>query len=101
MEPVGRYQRLRNRQLIAISIVVSIVLFAPVLLLGVPLGRDFKDGSLIMTLQVMDTIELFRWILGWGQDVEVLEPPEIREAVMETAEAVRKLYRTKRISTGD
>lgn len=28
-----------------------------------------KDGSLIMTLEVMDTIELFCWILGWGQDV--------------------------------
>jgi predicted DNA-binding transcriptional regulator YafY len=52
-----------------------------------------KDGSLVMTLQVMDTIELFRWILGWGQDVEVLEPPEIREAVMETAEGVREMYR--------
>lgn len=51
-----------------------------------------KDGSLIMTLQVMDTIELFRWILGWGEDVEVLEPPEIRKAVIETAKAVRELY---------
>ena len=51
-----------------------------------------KDGSLIMTIQVMDTIELFRWILGWGGDVEVLEPPEIREAVMETAEGVREVY---------
>lgn len=55
-----------------------------------------KDGSLITTLQVMDTIELFRWILSWGKDVEVLEPPEIREAVMETAEAVRELYMRKR-----
>ena len=55
-----------------------------------------KDGSLIMTLEVMDTIELFRWILGWGQDVEVLEPPEIREAVMETAEGVREMYGEQR-----
>ena len=52
-----------------------------------------KDGSLIMTLQVMDTIELFRWILWWGEDVEVLEPPEIRKAVMEMAEEVRNIYR--------
>lgn len=48
MKPVERYQRLRNRQLIAISLVVSVVLFTPVLLLGVPLGRDLKGGSLIM-----------------------------------------------------
>jgi preprotein translocase subunit SecF len=48
MEPVGRYQRLRNRQLVAISLVVSVVFFTPILLLGVPLGRDLKGGSLIM-----------------------------------------------------
>jgi preprotein translocase subunit SecF len=48
MKPVERYQRLRNRQLIAISLVVSAFLSASVLLLGVPLGRDFKGGSLIM-----------------------------------------------------
>jgi predicted DNA-binding transcriptional regulator YafY len=55
-----------------------------------------RDGSLVMTLRVMDTIELFRWILSWGQDVKVLEPPEIRKAVMETAEAVREVYMKKR-----
>jgi predicted DNA-binding transcriptional regulator YafY len=48
-----------------------------------------------MTLQVMDTIELFRWILWWGEDVEVLEPPEICEAAMNTAEAVREVYMKK------
>lgn len=48
MKPVERYQRLRNRQLIAISLVVSIVLLTPVLLLGVPISRDFRGGSLIM-----------------------------------------------------
>jgi predicted DNA-binding transcriptional regulator YafY len=51
-----------------------------------------KDGSMVMTLQVMDTIEFFHWILWWGEDVEVLEPPEIRDAVIKTAEGVRKMY---------
>lgn len=54
-----------------------------------------KDGSLVMTVQVMDTIEFLRWILWWGEDVEVLLPPEIRKAVMETAEAVREVYAGK------
>jgi preprotein translocase subunit SecF len=48
MKPVGYYQRLRNRQLIEISLVVSALFLAYVLLFGVPLGRDFKGGSLIM-----------------------------------------------------
>jgi predicted DNA-binding transcriptional regulator YafY len=54
-----------------------------------------KDGSLVMTLEVMDTIELFRWILGWGQDVEVLEPPEIRDAVIETIEGMMTNYQVE------
>jgi len=51
-----------------------------------------KDGSTIMTLKVTDTYELLSWILGWGEKMEVLEPPEIREAVIETAEAMREVY---------
>jgi len=55
MKSVGHYQRLRNRQLIAISLVVSAFLSASVLLLGVPLGRDFKGGSLI-TVQGLENV---------------------------------------------
>ena len=55
-----------------------------------------KDGSMIMTMRVTDTYELLSWILGWGEKVEVLEPPEIRQAVIETAEAVREVYMKKR-----
>jgi len=55
-----------------------------------------KDGSMIMTLKVTDTYELLSWILGWGEKLEVLEPPEIREAIIETADAVRQLYMKKR-----
>ena len=54
-----------------------------------------KDGSMIMTMRVTDTYELLSWILGWGDKLEVLEPPEIREAVVETAEAVLDVYKEK------
>jgi len=54
-----------------------------------------KDGSMIMTLRVTDTVELYSWILGWGEQVEVLEPPEIRENVIETIEAMREVYMKK------
>lgn len=52
-----------------------------------------KDGSVVMTLRVMDTVELCSWILGWGGQVEVLEPHELREAIIETAETVLGIYR--------
>jgi len=51
-----------------------------------------KDGSMLMTLRVTDTVDLLSWILGWGEKIEVLEPPEIRETLIETIEAMSKVY---------
>ncbi|MFC1994290.1 helix-turn-helix transcriptional regulator [Chloroflexota bacterium] len=54
-----------------------------------------KDGSMIMTLNVTDTYELLSWILGWGEKVEVLEPPEIRDRIIQTIAAMRDVYKSK------
>jgi len=51
-----------------------------------------KDGSMIVTFRVADTVDLYSWIMGWGEQVEVLEPKELREEVAETAENMVKLY---------
>ena len=50
------------------------------------------DGSLLMSLEVGDTLELKRWILGFGQEAEVLEPKELREAIRKEAEALLDKY---------
>jgi len=52
-----------------------------------------KDGSVIMTLRVTDTVDLYTWILGWGEKIEVLEPKGLREEVMGTAKKMVKIYR--------
>jgi predicted DNA-binding transcriptional regulator YafY len=54
-----------------------------------------KDGSVIVTLKVTDTIELYSWILGWGEKVEVLEPAELRQDIIETAKAMLEIYKEK------
>ncbi|MBI2831679.1 MAG: transcriptional regulator [Chloroflexi bacterium] len=54
-----------------------------------------KDGSVMMTLQVMDTVDLYSWILSWGDGVEVLEPAEIREELLHTAKSIVKVYQKK------
>ena len=51
-----------------------------------------KDGSVIMTLRVTDTVELASWILGWGEKVEVLEPAELRQEIIETARGMLEVY---------
>jgi predicted DNA-binding transcriptional regulator YafY len=50
------------------------------------------DGSVIMTLNVINTVELRSWILGWAEKVEVLKPRELRDQIAGAADAVRALY---------
>ena len=51
-----------------------------------------SDGSLIMILRVTNTVELRSWILGWGEKVQVLEPEDLREEIIETARAMLDVY---------
>ena len=39
------------------------------------------DGSLLWRARVAGVLEIRSWILSWGPDAEVLEPPELREWV--------------------
>lgn len=39
------------------------------------------DGSLELTMEVGGTAELRSWVLSFGADAEVLEPPRLRESV--------------------
>jgi predicted DNA-binding transcriptional regulator YafY len=50
--------------------------------------RDLSDGRLEVTLKVADTLEVRRWILGYGVQAEVLEPAALREALRAEAAAL-------------
>ncbi len=51
-----------------------------------------SDGSALVTFEVTNTVELYAWVMGWGEKVEVLEPESLRQDVIATAEAMLKLY---------
>jgi proteasome accessory factor B len=51
------------------------------------------DGSLLWRATVSGPIEIRLWILSWGDDVEVLEPPELRADVATTHERALARYR--------
>jgi predicted DNA-binding transcriptional regulator YafY len=40
-----------------------------------------EDGTVLWRARVPGTVEIRRWILQWGAQVEVLAPPELREEV--------------------
>jgi len=50
------------------------------------------DGSLIWQARVAEVQEMVPWIRGWGADVEVLEPPELREKMMGEARRLARRY---------
>ncbi len=50
------------------------------------------DGSLLLRLQVSGRFEIVRWLLGWGEDVEVLEPRALRQEVAEHLRLAAQQY---------
>jgi len=60
-----------------------------------PLQRLVKaeDGTLLWRSTVSGIIEIRLWILSWGDDVEVLEPSELRSQVRDIHERAFAKYR--------
>ncbi|MBN1991906.1 MAG: WYL domain-containing protein [Anaerolineae bacterium] len=50
------------------------------------------DGSLVWSAPIAEWKEMLPWIRGWGSDVEVLEPVELREMMMGEARRLAELY---------
>ncbi len=54
--------------------------------------RPLSDGSLEMSVTVAGTVEITPWILGWGETVEVLEPPDLRLRIVEIGRALAERH---------
>lgn len=50
------------------------------------------DGSLLWRASIAGPLEIAIWILGWGADVEVLEPPELRARIAQQLRRAAGLY---------
>lgn len=51
-----------------------------------------NDGSLNWIVEVASTLELVPWIRGWGHEVEVLAPANLRQEIAESLRAAAGLY---------
>jgi predicted DNA-binding transcriptional regulator YafY len=51
-----------------------------------------KDGSIVLTLKVGNLAWLAKELLEYGDQVKVLEPAELREALLEKARGLREKY---------
>jgi len=54
--------------------------------------EEQEDGHILLSATVQDTNELRWWLLGFGAQVEVLEPPEFREYFADIAANMANAY---------
>jgi proteasome accessory factor B len=54
--------------------------------------EDLPDGGCLMTLTVASLMEVGRWVRGWGDAVEVLEPEELRDELRREAVRLARAY---------
>jgi proteasome accessory factor B len=53
---------------------------------------DLPDGGVELTVRVAGIVEIRPWVLSWGDQVEVLAPPELREAVAGAVRGATQRY---------
>lgn len=59
------------------------------------------EGYVIWEAELSEPQEMLPWIRGWGADVEVIEPANIREQVAYSAAATVKLYGLNSVDPSD
>jgi predicted DNA-binding transcriptional regulator YafY len=50
------------------------------------------DGFLIWCASIAEPREMMPWVRGWGADVEVIEPKEMRESIISEIAKLRTIY---------
>lgn len=54
---------------------------------------DQADGYLLWRATIAEPREMLPWIRGWGADVEVLQPVELRQVIEEEIRRMTEIYR--------
>jgi len=57
--------------------------------------RDLPGGGLVLSMRLSGLKEVKRWVLSWGENVEVLSPKKLREGVRRTVTMLQHVYKLK------
>ena len=63
--------------------------------------KDLPDGGVQLEFRAGGPFEIRRWILGWGDAVEVISPDELRREVQGGMVTASSLYKNGRIPERD
>jgi len=50
--------------------------------------KELKDGGIELRLQLSSLVEIQRWVLGWGGEAVVLEPPDLAKSIRTTGQTL-------------
>ncbi|MDQ6967972.1 MAG: WYL domain-containing protein, partial [Mariprofundaceae bacterium] len=51
-----------------------------------------SDGSYLLEAKVLETSELRFWLRGYDDEIEILEPAKLRDALYQSAKAMVRKY---------
>jgi predicted DNA-binding transcriptional regulator YafY len=51
-----------------------------------------NDGSMILTMEVPLSPELFTWIIGWHEGIKVISPDRLADGILIKLKMVIKMY---------
>lgn len=54
--------------------------------------RENKDGSIVLEMSTSGRWDVMRWVLGFGEDAEILEPSDLRAEIKERVGRAATLY---------
>jgi predicted DNA-binding transcriptional regulator YafY len=54
---------------------------------------ELAEGGVQLSFRAGGPFEIRRWILGWGDAVEVISPDTLRNQIQETLSSATSLYR--------
>ncbi len=54
--------------------------------------EELENGEVLFKVYVESLQEIKRWILGFGKDVQVLEPKELKFQLIEEISELNKIY---------
>jgi len=57
--------------------------------------EDQSDGGVVFRASVAEPLEMYPWIRGWGADVEILEPSDLRERFRGEVSRMNGIYGIK------
>lgn len=58
--------------------------------------QEHRDGSVTLRFPAPALYEVQRWVMQWGSEAEVLEPPELRDAIAEDVRLMSRRLPAKR-----